>query len=310
MKPLRKGRSRPAFPLVSKGVRVKKPDRVGYVLILPFYVFLLFFILVPILANIVLSFTNYDLLKMDFVGVKNYTYLFQDDHFLISLKNTFVYAFFTLLLSMSLGLGTALLLKDRVPGIRFYRICFYIPYITSMVAVSMIWLWIYDPLHGILNQVLGAFNIKGRQWLYDAEYALGCIIVMSIWKVIGYNLIVYLAGLQGIPRYLYEAATMDGANYLEKFLKITLPMLRPVTFFLFVTGFINSFKVFEQVMILTAGGPSNSTTTVVHQIYNRAFTEFSMGYAASLSIFLLFIIAVVTFFNYRYGNQGQDLDIG
>lgn len=287
-----------------------KQDSVGYVLILPFYLFLFFFILVPILVNIFLSFTNYDLLRTDFVGLKNYRYLFQDDHFLVSLKNTFVYTFFTLLISMALGLGTALLLKDAVPGIRLYRIFFYLPYVTSMVTVSMIWLWIYDPLQGVLNQILGVFNLKGREWLYDAKYALGCIIVMSIWKVLGYNLIVYLAGLQGIPRYLYEAAVMDGANALQKFALITFPMLRPVTFFLFVTGFINSFKVFEQVMILTAGGPSNSTTTVVHQIYNRAFTEFSMGYAAALSIFLLLIIAGVTFFNYRYGNQGQDLDVG
>jgi len=283
---------------------------IAYVLILPFYMFLFFFILVPIGMNIFLSFTNYDLIQWDFVGWKNYRYLFQDSHFHISLRNTSLYAFFTVGFSMVLGLGAALLLKGNPPGIKIYRISFYIPYIASMVAVSMIWLWIYDPMDGIANKILNLFGIPSKQWLYDSQYALSCIIVMSVWKVLGYNMIVFLTGLQAIPPYLYEAATIDGANSIQKFLKITLPMLQPITFFLFVTGVINSFKVFEQVAILTAGGPSNATTTVVHQIYNRAFNEFAMGYAAAMSIALLLVIAFITLFNYRYGNQGADLEIG
>jgi len=293
-----------------KSIGIERADRVGYLLIAPFYAFLVVFVLAPIAANGALSFTNYDLINLDFVGLKNYRYMLQDEHFLISLKNTALYSFFTLIFSMALGLSAALLLKKDAPGVKFSRICFYTPYVASMVAVSMIWLWIYDPRNGLANLALGLFKLQGRQWLYDERYALGCIIVMSIWKVLGYNMVVFLAGLHGIPAYLYEAATIDGAGALARFRRITLPMLRPVTFFLFVTGTINSFKVFEQVMILTAGGPSNATTTVVHQIYNRAFNEFSMGYAAALSVALLSIVALVTFINYKYGNQGQDLEMG
>lgn len=283
---------------------------IAYLLILPFYLFLFFFILVPIGMNVFLSFTNYDLIQWEWVGWKNYRYLLQDAHFHISLRNTTLYAIFTVLFSMMLGLGAALLLKGNPPGIKVYRISFYIPYIASMVAASMIWLWIYDPLDGVANKILNLFGVPSKQWLYDSRYALSCIIVMSVWKVLGYNMIVFLTGLQAIPPYLYEAATMDGASSIQKFFKITLPMLQPITFFLFVTGVINSFKVFEQVAILTAGGPSNATTTVVHQIYNRAFNEFAMGYAAAMSIALLLVIALITLVNYRYGNQGADLEIG
>jgi ABC-type sugar transport system permease subunit len=136
------------------------------------------------------------------------------------------------------------------------------------------------------------------------------IILMSIWKYLGYNMIIYLAGLQTIPGYLYEAATIDGASGVQKFFKITLPMLRPVTFFLFVTGLINNFNVFEQVIIMTQGGPQNSTTTLVHQIYTRAFYDFFMGYASAMAFVAVLIIAMITLVNFRYGNQGVDLDIG
>lgn len=285
-------------------------DNVGYLLIAPFYVFTVIFILLPILMNIALSFTNYDLLSMSFIGFRNYKNLFGDEYFIISLKNTFVYTGVTLAFLMVLGLAIAIILKKSIFGLKFFRTSFYIPYITSMVAISMIWLWMYEPSHGIFNVLLGFFGIKGKLWLYDANTALGSIIVMSIWKSVGYNMVIYLAGLNAIPGYLYEAAAIDGANSFKQFIHITLPMLSPVTFFLIITGLINNFKVFEQVNIMTNGGPMNATTTIVHQIYNRAFQEFRMGYAASMAIFLLFIVAIITIISFRFGNQGQDHDIG
>jgi ABC-type sugar transport system permease subunit len=285
-------------------------DTIGYWMIAPFYIFLLIFIVLPIIFNIFFSLTNYNLRVCEYVGLKNYLRLFSDETFLISMKNTFVYTFFTLIFNMGLGLAAALAINKKLKGLKFFQTSFYLPYVTSMVGVSMIWLWMYDPSYGIFNQILKLFGIQIQQWLYDAHLALGCIILMSVWKSLGYFMVIYLAGLQSIPAYLYEAATIDGANAWEQFRFITLPMLQPITFFLFVTGIVNCFKVFEQVQILTNGGPMNATTTIVHQIYNRGFIEFQMGYAATLAIVLLLIICAITLVNFRYGKQGQDLDLG
>ncbi len=285
-------------------------DKTGYWMIAPYYIFLIFFIALPIVINIYFSFTDYNLRTLNFIGFRNYLRLFSDDVFLVSMKNTVVYTVFTLVLTMALGLMIAMVLNKKLMGLKFYRASFYLPYVTSMVGVSMVWLWMYDPSSGIFNRILDSFGFKGQQWLYDANLAMACIVVMSVWKALGYFMVIYLAGLQSIPQYLYEAATVDGANAFHKFRFITLPMLRPVTFFLFVTGVVNNFKVFEQVNILTNGGPMNSTTTIVHQIYNRGFIDFQMGYAAALSIVLLIIVSSITLLNFNYGNQGQDLDIG
>jgi ABC-type sugar transport system permease subunit len=279
-------------------------------LILPFYLFFTVFVIIPIIVNIGLSFTNYNLDQMSFIGVKNYLNLMTDRFFWVSLKNTAIYTFFTLIFTMTLGLLLAIVLNRKLTGLKFFRTSFYLPNVTSMVAVSMVWLWLYEPSHGIVNQALGWFGIGGRQWLFDVNTALGSIIVMSIWKYTGYYMVVFLAGLQGIPGYLYEAVTVDGANGFQKFIHITLPMLTPVTFFLLVTGIINNFNVFEQVNVMTGGGPMNATTTIVHQIYSRAFFDFLMGYAASLSVVLLLIVLVLTTLNFKYSNQGADLDIG
>ncbi|MEC0230465.1 carbohydrate ABC transporter permease [Paenibacillus alba] len=282
-------------------------DPIGYVLIAPFYFFLLIFVLVPILMNIYLSFTNYDMNSMDFIGFKNYKILWGDKFFWISLKNTFIYTVFTLLFTLGLGLIFASLLNNKLIGLSFFRTGFFTPHVTSMVAVSMIWLWIYEPSRGIANSVLGFFHIGGKQWLYDANWAMVALIIMGIWKFVGYNIVIYLAGLQGVPRDLYEAASVDGAHTLHKFFYITIPMLKPITFFLLITGLINNFNVFEQIKILTNGGPMNSTTTIVHQIYNRAFGEFQLGYSSAMATVLLGIIAVITIVNFKYG-QGNDID--
>jgi ABC-type sugar transport system permease subunit len=285
-------------------------DKMGYIFIAPFYIFMLIFVLIPIILNIIISFTNYDLSSLSFVGVKNYLNLTTDKCFLISIKNTVVYAFFTLIITMCVGLLTALALNKKIYGLSFFRTSFFMPYVTSMVAFSMMWLWIYEPSDGILNKLLAILGITGRQWLFDVQLALGSIIFMSVLKFVGYNMVIFLAGLQGIPKYLYEAAVMDGANPFQQFIYITFPMLKPITFFLFVTGLIHNFNVFEQVNILTNGGPLNSTTTMVHQIYFRAFQDFHFGYAASQAVVLLIIVLLITFLNFQFGNQGADLDIG
>jgi multiple sugar transport system permease protein/raffinose/stachyose/melibiose transport system permease protein len=283
-------------------------DPVGYLLIAPFCLFTFVFVLLPVIANIYLSFTNYNLIKMDFVGFKNYSFMFSDVVFMKAVKNTFVFAIFTLVFTMIIGLFLAILLQDKIFGLKFFRTSVYTPYVTSMVSVAMIWLWMYEPSNGIFNKMLEAVGMAPHNWLFDPSTAMGSIIIVSIWKAIGYNMVIYLSGLHGIPKYLYEAAKIDGASAPKRFFFITYPMLRPVTFFLFITGFINDFRVFDQIQIMTGGGPVNSTTTIVHQIYKRAFNEISLGYAAAEAVLLLVIVLIITAVNFKYGNQGNDLE--
>jgi len=285
-------------------------DRCGYVFIAPYYIFFVMFVLFPILVNIGLSFTDFNLKSISFVGVENYVTMISDSLFWISVKNTLIYVVFTVFFTMVLGLLLALALRSAALwGTKFFRGIIYMPYVTSMVAMSMVWLWMYDPTHGVINVLTEMLGISAQQWLYDEKLALGAVIVMGIWKGIGYYMTLFLAGLNNIPAYLYEAAKIDGANAIQCFKHITLPMLKPVTFFIMITGVISAFNVFEQVNVMTSGGPMNSTTTIVHQIYTRAFTEYKMGYGAAEAVFLLLIVFVFTILNFKYGNQGQDLDI-
>jgi ABC-type sugar transport system permease subunit len=285
-------------------------ERIGYVLIAPFALFFMIFIVAPLLINLFLSFTSYNLFSLEFIGLKNYQNLLTDRVFPIAFRNTLIYTFFTLFLSMGGGLAAATFLNRKVPGLIFYRTGFYLPFITSMAAASMIWLWMYEPSMGIFNLVLNALGISSKYWLYDPNLAMICLIIVSVWKNIGYNMIIYLAGLQGIPSSLYEAASVDGANFYQKFIHITVPMLKPVTFFLFITGFIGSFNVFDLVIIMTNGGPMYATTTIAHQIYDRGFNGFLFGYSAAMSMVLFAIVAIITALNYKFGKKGTDIELG
>lgn len=286
-------------------------DRCGYLFIAPYYIFFILFVAFPILVNIVLSFMNFNLKSISFAGFKNYSDIMSDKLFHISIRNTLIYVVFTVFFTIVLGLALALALNSTILwGTKLFRSVIYMPYVTSMVSMSMVWLWLYDPTSGAVNSIMEAFGFASKQWLYDEKYALGAIIVMGIWKSMGYYMTLFLAGLTNIPAYLYEAARVDGANAFRRFWNITLPMLSPITFFIVITGVISAFNVFEQVNVMTGGGPMNSTTTVVHQIYIRAFTEYRMGYGAAQAVVLLLIILIFTLLNFRYGNQGQDMDIG
>lgn len=286
-------------------------DRCAYGFIAPYYIFFLLFVLFPIVVNIFLSFTDFNLKSISFVGLENYRMMLKDVLFWKSVQNTLIYVVFTVFFTMLLGFLLALALNSAgLWGTRFFRGMIYLPYVTSMVSMAMVWLWLYDPTYGVFNVIMEALGLEAQQWLYDEKLALGAMIVLGIWKGVGYYMTLYLAGLYNIPAYLYEAAAIDGAGYWQKVFRITLPMLRPVTFFILITGTINAFNVFEQVNVMTGGGPMNATTTIVHQIYIRAFTEYRMGYGAAEAVFLLVIILIFTLLNFRYGNQGQDLDMG
>jgi ABC-type sugar transport system permease subunit len=281
---------------------IYKDTKVGYLMSLPFFIFFFFFVFLPVIINFFLSFTNYNLLTYKFVGFKNYINIFTDKLFLLSVKNTLKYALYTVILVMVSSFFLAVLLNKNLWIMKFARTLLYLPHVTSMVAVSMIWLWLYEPSGGTFNQILNMLGFRSVNWLIQTSTALGSVIAMGVWKSIGYNMLIFLAGLQDIPNELYESAEIDGARLIHKIRYITIPLLRPVTFFIFVTNSINCFNVFEQVNVMTSGGPLNSTTTIVHQIYTRAFTEFYVGYAAAMAIVLAAAVFVFTMLSFKLGS--------
>lgn len=285
-------------------------DGCAYVMIFPAYFIFTIFILVPIAVVFYYSITNFNMYTTpELVGLKNYINLFTDEDFLISIKNTLFYSIFTLFPQLALGLFVAVLLYRKSKLLPLFRTAFYIPNVMSMVCISMVWLWIFDPTFGVLNLILKTFGASTKMWLQDPDMAMFCVILMSIWKSCGYSMVIFLSGLTSIPDSLYEAASLDGGSAIQKFWYITWPMLRPTTFFLLVTGIVNSFSVFEQVNIMTNGGPLKRTTTIVHQIYRRGFLEFKMGYASAMSVILLAFSILVTILIFKYGSGGQDVDV-
>jgi len=263
------------------------------------------FVIYPIIMNIYYSFTNYNLDTAKWVGLKNYQRLLKDKAFVAAVKNTAVYAFFSVFALTALGFLTAAALNRKMRGVRWIRMLMIFPYATSMTAVSMIWLMLLDPTSGLINKALRAMGLLGVDWLFNVKTALPCLIVVNIWKNIGYCMLIYLAGMQSIPTEIYEAATVDGATERQKLIHVTVPMVRPVAFFVFINTMIESFKTFDQVKLMTGGDPLYSTTTIVHQIYQRGFTEFKMGYAAAMSVVLFVIVLTVTIINYRFGGSAE-----
>jgi multiple sugar transport system permease protein len=282
-----------------------------YLMVLPSFSIYFIFVFIPILMTFQLSFTNYDFYKTkDYIGLSNYSRMFTDSVFLIAFKNTVVYAVCTIVPELVIGLLLAVFLNMKLIGRKFYRIAFYMPHVTSMISISMIFLWIYDPADGLLNMLMKSLGLPSQKWLFDINLALICLIVIGIWKMVGFIMIIYLAGIQQIPSNLYEAATIDGASGVHKFINITVPLLRPTTFFLFVTSCVSSFMVFEQVNVMTQGGPLNATTTVIHQIFERAFVQYQMGYASAMAVFMFFIVLIITFLNFYFGKHRQHVDMG
>ncbi len=280
-----------------------REGREAYAMLLPFLAFFALFVAYPVLRSVLDSFTNYNMAQRVYIGAENYLRLLRDRTFLRAVGNTLQYAACSILPLMALGLGAALLVNRQTKLMFAARAAFMYPYVTSMVAVSMVWLYLYEPTSGILNKLLAAAGIAKQRFLFDEAQALWCLIVMNVWKNLGYVMILYLAGLQSVPRDLYEAAAIDGAGSFLMLRRITLPCLRPVSYFLLTTLCVECFKTFEQVRLMTNGGPVNATTTITHQIYIRAFGEFKMGYASAMSVVLLGIVFIFTVANLRLGRQ-------
>lgn len=277
--------------------------------LLPNFIGFLVFIGIPILTSLGLSFTKWDLLSTpEFIGFDNYKGIIEDTEFWSALKNTLLFIIAYLPTVLIIALGIAMLLNKNMKGRAFFRAAYFIPVVSSWVAVSLIWKWLFNPAYGLVNYFLSWFGFVGPDWLQDPQWAMIAIVLTSVWKDTGFVMVLFLAGLQNISETYYEAAEIDGASPIKKFLHITIPLLTPTTFFILIISLINSFQVFDQVMIMTEGGPAGSTTVLVQKIYNHAFRYFEMGYASAVSWVLFFIIFIVTLIQNRLQKRWVDYE--
>lgn len=254
------------------------------------------FTLLPILASLGLTFTEWDLISSPkFSGFSNFIRLAGDAKFWRALGHTLQFILGYIPLVMITALSAALLLDQKLIGTKLLRTAFFTPVVSAWVAVALLWMWIFNPKFGLLNYLLALIGISGPAWLYDPAWAMPAIILTSVWKDTGFFMVMFLAGLQNIPEIYYEAAKIDGAGSISRFFRITLPLLTPTAFFAMIIALINSFQVFDQVWIMTQGGPAGSTSVVVEQIVRNAFDYSRMGYAATISwaLFLLVFLATL-----------------
>jgi multiple sugar transport system permease protein len=267
----------------------------GYVFVLPLMLGFLVFTIVPFFTALYWSFTKYDgITDPQFIGIDNYVNLFQDEKFISSLWHTLYFTIGTVPTGAILALLVAVILNAKIRFANAYRTAFFIPVVTSFVAVAQVWKWMYNSDYGLINGILDSLGLYQPAWLAAEAWAMPAIIIMSIWKGLGFNMVIYLAGLQGISPSLYEAAKIDGAGAVKRFFYITLPLLRHTTLFIVVISMISSFQVFDQVYIMTSGGPADSTTVVVYWIYQNAFRFFKQGYASAMAYVLFAIIMIFT----------------
>lgn len=280
-----------------RGIRAAEP----YFFILPVVIGVVVVTGGAIVASFVLGFTKWDLVTSpEWIGLGNYREAFSSDLFAKVLGNTFLYVLLSAPLSVACSLGLALIVNRRIRGITIFRTLYFFPVVTSMVAVAVVWSWLYNPEFGLVNYLLGEiFGIDGPRWLLSTSWAMPAIALMSIWKGIGYNMLIFLAGLQAIPQTLHEAAMIDGAGPWRRFTAVTLPMLSPTTFFVFVITLIGSFQIFEQTYTMTQGGPASSTLTLSYFIFQNAFQYFRMGYATAMAYILFAVTLVVTIAQFR-----------
>lgn len=287
----------------------------GYLFILPWLIGFFVFTLGPLILSFIASFTNYDITsQMDFIGFENYKRMFtRDPLFWKSLGNTLYYVVISVPATLLGAIVIALLMNQKILGIRFFRTIYYLPSVLSGVGVYFLWMQLLSPQSGLINIVLSWFGIEGPVWLFDPNWTKPALIFMNLWKV-GGSMLLYLASLQGIPTQLYEAAEIDGAGPIRKFFNITLPMITPIIFFDLVTSIIGSFQIFQEAYVMSengTGGPANSMRFFNLHMWNKAFVTFEMGYAMAMSCVLFLIVFVITLINlklaprwvYREGGQ-------
>ena len=273
---------------------------VAVAFIAPSLVPLLLFLVGPMVASGGISLLSWDLLTpARWVGVANYRTLIHDEDFHRALLHTLAFIAGYLPLVLVGGLGLALALNQRLRGLGWFRTVYFLPVVTSWVVVALIWKWLLNPGTGLVNQALGVIGIDGPGWWVDPNWAMPSVILASAWKDVGFVMVILLAGLQAIPEEYYEAASLDGQGRWGRFRHVTLPLLTPAIFFVVVISLINNFQVFDQVWVMTGGGPADATTVVMEQVVKNAFSFGRMGYAAAMSWLLFGVILVITLVQFR-----------
>lgn len=280
--------------------RWDREAQTAVMLLAPTLLFFLVFQYYPILKSVAISFTDYGLLRREtpFVGLENYIRQFQDPLFLAALWNTLLFVGVCVVVGVALALVIAVLVEKTGRWAGVYRTLYFIPVVTSLMATAMIWRWLYAS-NGLINFLMTLVGLDPQAWLLSEHLALPSLIVLTIWKNLGFDLILFSAALQGIPEEMYEASSLDGANAFQTFFYITLPQLRPIVVLVGITAVIRSFQVFTIVLAMTQGGPVNATRTIVYHIYEQGIQYDDMGYASAASVVLLVLMAVVTFFQLR-----------
>lgn len=271
----------------------------GYAFILPALLCFTVFVLIPLVFSVVLSFYETDMFFMDmkFNGLRNFERVFKDSLYWRSIGNILLYTLMAVPLNIIVSLLFAVLVNSKLRGAKVFRVLFYLPSITSTVAASIVWLWLMNPAYGLLNSIITAFGLPAGTWLSHSKTALISVTLITVWQGVGGNMVIFLAALQNMPTQLYEAARIDGAGKFTIFMRITIPMLAPTMYFILTMTLIGSFQLYDQVYVLTSGGPANSTLTPVYLIWQNSFGDNAgaqAGYAAAQSFVLFAIIMVVT----------------
>lgn len=276
-------------------IRLKHSGNV-LLFVLPALIPLIIFWIYPILRSIWISFTDWDFMtpNYNFIFLKNYIALFKDSRFYNALWNTFVFTAGTLIPTIAGGLGLALLLRKKFSGSGLFKFVLFSPWITPTVAVSIVWTWIFQPDGGIANVVLEFLNLPALEWISSSATAMLSVIIVTVWKSLGYAMIFYLSALEKVPKELYEASSMDGAKKFRQFFDMTLPSISPTTFFLVIITMVNSLQAYDQIQILTQGGPSGSTRTLLYMYYQLGFEEFNMGGATAVAVVMIAITVLLS----------------
>ncbi|MCU1495229.1 MAG: sugar transporter permease [Acidimicrobiaceae bacterium] len=284
---------------------------VAYLYLLPCILGTLIFVLIPVIAVIVLSFFHWNLLgSPTYAGLNNYETLFRSSQFWQSLRVTVEYVVMTVVPLVILSLGLALLLNRKFAGASVFRTIAVLPWLATPVAIGVIWEWIFNPQTGVINSALAHIGIQGPAWLSSFAFALPTVAFVYVWQYLGYNMLFFLAGLQGIPTHIQEAAKLDGASRIQSFFRITLPLLSPTMLFVIVIDMISSFQTFDTVYVMTNGGPGAATNLINFSIYQNAFTYLNIGYASALSVVLFVIILIITGVQFLFFRNRLTYDLG
>ncbi len=292
-----------AAKIKSKSDYYARERRAGYLFVLAPVLQFFLFAFIPLAVSLYAGFTDWTSIGTpDFIGISNYKEMFSDTNFWKSIGNT-IFMMIGIPIGLVIALGLALAMNRRVYGAKTFRVIYYIPVISSIAAVSILWRWVYNGDYGLLNQILSVIGIQGPNWLNNEMTVKPAIVAMTVWKGLGMTILLYLAGIQSIPKSLNEAAQIDGANAFQAFRHITIPMLKPVTFYLIITGIIGGSQMFiEPSIMVDNGGVNYSAATVVYYLWDKAFKNYQMGYACAVGWVLAIFIFAITFVQFKYSS--------